>query len=93
MEEQSLKCTYDEFYKLRNAIYSASDTELIIQTKRLSDINYISPHNVVGNLLIYRKEIADKYVNFNNTEEEKNTLIEMFKYVNKQIIDTLGLNY
>lgn len=92
MEEQA-KCTFDEFYKLRNAIHSAVSNEINIQIKYLDNNYYMHPHNSVEHLLYYRKQIANRYLNIQVSEEEKNTLLELFKNINKRIVDVLGLNY
>lgn len=90
---EKLKCTYDEFYKLRNAIHFAENNEINIQVKRLNDANYKYSYNPIEHLLAYRKQVVNRYLNIQITEEEKNTLLELFKNINKQIVDILGLNF
>jgi len=94
MEEKS--CVFDEYYRLRNAINFADKTELSIQLKYLNDNYYKGPNprnQAVNHLLEYRKQIANRYMNAQINDDEKNTLLDLFKKINKEIINTLGLNY
>jgi hypothetical protein len=92
MEES--KCLYDDFYRIRKSIQSAANDELTIQMKYLNDTNHLyTQNNPIKRLLAYRKQVASTYLNIMTSEEEKNILLDLFKKINKEIIDVLGLNY